>query len=85
MNCIYDNIKKYRPVLTIVAICCFCIILLIAACTSCNGSKAVDLSTESSMRILCIRRIKPINGNGKIGEKTFKPAYWSGRSCTYHV
>lgn len=49
MNCIYDNIKKYRPVLTIVAICCFCVILLIAACTSCNGSKAVDLSTESSI------------------------------------
>ena len=49
MNCIYDNIKKYRPVLTIVAICCFCVILLIAACTSYNGSKAVDLFTESSM------------------------------------
>lgn len=49
MNCIYDNIKKYRPILTIVAICCFCVILLIAVCTSCNGSKAVDLSTENSM------------------------------------
>lgn len=49
MSCIYANIKKYRPALTIVAVCCFCIILLTAVCTSCNGSKAVDLSTENSM------------------------------------
>lgn len=48
MNYIYSKIKQYRSVLNIVAICCFCVILLIFTFNSCNASKAVDLSTESS-------------------------------------
>ena len=48
MNYIYSKIKQYRSVLNIVAICCFCVILLIFAFSSCNASKAADVSTGSS-------------------------------------
>lgn len=48
MNYIYSKIKQYRSVLNIVAICCFCVILLIVTFSSCNAGQAADVSTGSS-------------------------------------
>lgn len=48
MNYIYSKIKQYRSVLNIVAICCFCVILIIFIFSSCNAGKAADVSTDGS-------------------------------------
>lgn len=51
MNYIYSKIKQYRSILNIVAICCFCVILLIFAFSSCNAGKAADVSTDDSTEV----------------------------------